>query len=84
MERLDELPNLGPVLAEKLHQCGIATQQQLHEMGSRAAFLKLFAKDPTVCIHHLLALEGAVQGVRWHHLPVQVKEGLRVFFHTVR
>jgi len=29
----------------------------------------------------LSALEGAIQGIRWHHLSRETKESLKEFYH---
>lgn len=83
MESLHELPNIGGILEQKLVQVGIRTPQQLRELGSKEAFLKIRRIDHTACLHMLTALEGAVQGVRKTELSSQVKAELRAFYNSL-
>jgi len=32
----------------------------------------------------VLAIEGAIQGIRWHHLPAEVKNGLKERLNATR
>ena len=41
MGELSKLPNIGAVVEEQLNQVGINTYDQLKEMGSRQAWLKI-------------------------------------------
>lgn len=69
MKDLTDLPNIGPTLAEKLKKIGITSLEALAELGSIEAVLKLEEKDLSACYNMLYALEGAIQGIRWHNLP---------------
>lgn len=80
MGELSKLPNIGPALEEQLNEVGIATVEQLKETGSRQAWLNIKAIDDSACINRLYALEGAVQGIRWHGLTKEVKQELKEFF----
>jgi DNA transformation protein and related proteins len=63
---LERLPNLGPVLARELRAAGVETPAQLPKIGARAAWAKVREVNPERdCASSLLALEGAVRGVRW-------------------
>lgn len=81
---LTALPNIGKVIAEQLTAAGIDTPEKLREAGSRAAFLRIQAFDPSACINRLMALEGAVQDIRWHSLTPTCKAELREFYHSAR
>lgn len=83
-EDLTMLPNIGRVLRERLHQAGIENVDELVAVGSENAFLRLNIIDSTTCLHELMALEGAVQGIRWHDLDWQRKCELKAFFGTVK
>ena len=83
MGELTRLPNISKVIEGKLMEVGISTAQELCELGSKEAFLRLRMKDPTACLSMLCALEGAVQGVRWHHLPDEVKAELKVYHKSL-
>jgi DNA transformation protein and related proteins len=80
MSVLSKLPNIGEVLADKLEQAGIKNEKELKIMGSEKAFLLVKEVDPKACINHLYALEGAVQGIRWHSLAKDKKNELKEFF----
>ena len=47
MGELAKLPNIGKVLEEQLNQAGITTYEELKEIGSRQAWLKIKAMDDT-------------------------------------
>ncbi len=82
MSTLAKLPNIGKVLEQQLQEIGIDTPEQLRQIGSKQAWLNIKAADPTACYSKLCALEGAVEGVRWHMLSDQVKEDLKEFYNT--
>lgn len=45
MSELTKLPNIGAKLEEQLNQIGITTFEELQEIGSRQAWLKIRAYD---------------------------------------
>ena len=69
MEELSKLPNIGKAVEAQLIQVGIETPEALRQVGAKAAWLKIQEIDPSACIHRLLALEGAIQGVKKTGLP---------------
>lgn len=81
MGELSKLLNIGPVVEEQLNQVGITTYDQLKEIGSRQAWLKIKAIDDSACIHRLYGLEGAVQGVKKSQLSPEVKAELKEFYN---
>ena len=80
MGELTKLPNLGKVVEGQLNRVGILTCDELRQTGSREAWLKIQRIDPSACIHRLLALEGAVRGVKKTDLPEEEKKNLREFY----
>ena len=75
--KLEDLPNIGKVLAERLQRAGIDTPEQLLHLGDAAAFSRIRAELPDdACTHTRLALAGAVRGVRWHVLPSALRAEL--------
>ena len=81
MEKLTDLPNIGPVLAGNLEKAGIETPDQLRELGAEEAFLRIRTRvDPTACLHQLEALAGAAVGVRKSLLPPERKAELKAWF----
>ncbi len=79
MQKLSDLPNIGSTLEIKLIEAGIDSPKKLIELGSENAFLRLSGIDDSSCYNMLCALEGAVQGIRWHQLQKERKEELRHF-----
>lgn len=77
------LPNIGEVLRNRLIEVGIKTSTDLKIIGSENAFLALREIDPGACINELMALEGAVQNIRWHLLDDNRKQELRAFHQLV-
>ena len=58
-------------MEEKFAQAGIVTADELR---------KIRQIDPSACIHPLLALEGAIEGVQKSLLPGAVKADLKAFY----
>lgn len=81
MKKLSEYPNIGLAVEEQLHQVGIDTIDQLQEIGSQEAWLKIQSIDPTACIHRLYALEGSIQGIKKKDLSQQDKQYLKDFYN---
>jgi DNA transformation protein len=79
---LSDLPNIGEVVEKQLNDVGITTYEQLKECGSKQAWLKIRAIDPSACIHRLYALEGAILGVKKNQLPIETKAELKKFFNA--
>jgi DNA transformation protein len=74
MSALEDLPNIGKVLAGRLRMAGVETAEELHKLGDTAAFRRIRHVLPDdVCVSTRYALAGAVRGVRWHDLD----QGLR-------
>lgn len=83
MSSLSSMPNIGKEIEKKLIEVGIDSQEELLKLGSREAFLRIRNIDDSVCYNMLCALEGAVQGIRWHGLPPEVKQELKEYFNKV-
>lgn len=80
MGELSKLPNIGKTVEEQLAQVGINTADELREIGAKTAWLKIQEIDESACIHRLMALEGAIQGVKKTMLPDEVKADLKGFY----
>ena len=81
MEKLTDLPNIGPVLAGNLEKAGIETPDRLWELGAEEAFLRIRTRvDSTACLHQLEALAGAAAGIRKSLLPQERKAELKAWF----
>ena len=81
MGELTTLPNIAAKLESQLNDVGITTVEELKRVGSREAWLRILARDPSACIMRLSALEGAIRGVRWHYLDEDTKMSLKEFYH---
>lgn len=84
MGELAKLPNIGKEIERQLHQVGITTVEELAATGAEQAWLKIRAMDESACIHRLLALEGAIRGVKKTELPPERKAELKEFYHNVK
>lgn len=84
MAKLSELPNIGEIMEKRLANVGIYDVETLVEMGSKGAFIKLRILEGDTCFCSLCGLEGAIQGIRWHHLNSETKEDLKNFFRSIK
>lgn len=82
--KLSQRPNIGQVLEDKLMEAEIYTLEQLTEMGAENAFMRLSVEDNSACYNMICALEGAIQGIRWHQLTKERKEELKQFLKLKR
>lgn len=80
MGELSKLPNIGKTVEEQLNQVGIFTEEDLKAIGAEQAWLKIQQIDESACIHRLLALEGAICGVKKTLLPEERKKELKDFY----
>ena len=84
MKLITELPNIGKTLAIKLNKAGIMTESDLKAVGSENAIIKIATiENNGVCINMLYAIEGAIQGIRWHGLDNNRKQELKEFFQMM-
>lgn len=84
--RLEDLPNIGRTAAGWLRKAGIATPDQLYEVGSVEAVLRIMdirTGDPP-CRSMLCAMEGAIRGIRWHSIPAPERDRLWATYRSRR
>ena len=81
MGELSKLPNIGKTVEAQLIQVGINNTEKLKEIGAKEAWLKILEIDESACINRLMALEGAIQGVKKSMLSDEVKADLKDFYH---
>ncbi|KOR26023.1 TfoX/Sxy family protein [Clostridium sp. L74] len=81
MGELSKLPNIGKEVEGQLNKIGIFTYNELKDIGTEQAWLKIQEIDASACIHRLLALEGAIQGVKKAALPQERKAYLKDFYN---
>lgn len=77
---LSKLPNIGAKVEEQLNAVNIFTYEDLKKLGAEKSWLMIQGIDPSACIHRLLALEGALQGVPKKLLPEERKAELKKFY----
>lgn len=83
--KLTDLPNISKVIASDLQKAGINTAEDLKQIGSKEAFIRTrLQADHDACLNQLCALEGAIQGVRWHQLPESTKVDLNAFYESLQ
>lgn len=84
MGELSKLPNIGKAVEAQLIQSGIRTADELRQIGAKEAWLRIQSFDESACIHRLMALEGAIEGVKKTLLPDEVKADLKAFYQRNR
>lgn len=82
MGQLADLPNIGKVVEEQLNRVGIVTADQLADEGAEEAWLKIQSIDSSACIHRLLAIEGAIRGIKKTDIPAGRKAELKKFYEA--
>ena len=82
MGELANLPNIGKVVESQLNQVGINTYDDLKKIGAKEAWLKIQKIDESACIHRLLSLEGAIQGIKKTMLTDEYKADLKEFYNS--
>lgn len=80
MGELAKLPNIGKEVERQLNEAGIRDYDQLKALGAEQAWLKIQEIDESACMHRLLALEGALQGVKKTLLPEERKAELKELY----
>lgn len=80
MGELSKLPNIGKTVEDQLVLVGIQTVDELKDIGAKVAWLKIQEIDESVCIHRLMALEGAIEGIKKTMLSDDVKADLKEFY----
>ena len=84
MGELNKLPNIGKMLEGQLKDIGINTIEDLVDTGSKEAWIRIKEIDERACINRLMALEGAIQNIRWHDLSEKDKKNLRDFYNNFK
>ena len=79
MTKLSAL-GFGKVMEKKLDSVGIHSAEELTDIGSKQAVLRLKAQYPNTCVVILYYLEAAIQGVEMKELDDACKSELKSFF----
>jgi len=77
------LPNLTFQLEVLLFEAGITDEETLRELGARASWLKMRAKNKALSIKVLFALEGAIAGLHEAALPAGIRRELTEWFNAL-
>lgn len=84
MGTLSSLPNVGKVLENNLKAIGVHTPEQLVQMGSKEAFLRIRLEvDDQACLHMLYGIEGAIENIRDTGLSENTKKDLKEFYNSL-
>ncbi|MDP4132894.1 MAG: TfoX/Sxy family protein [Bacillota bacterium] len=84
MDQLGKLPNIGKEALKQLNEVGITTFEQLKEIGSKEAWIRVLEIDSSACINRLYGFEGAIRGVKKTMLPSDVKTELKSFYNEIK
>lgn len=84
MSEMTDLPNIGKIMEQQLADAGIHTPEELASAGSREAWLRILAMDPSACYMRLCGLEGAIRGECKKDLPEDVKADLKAFYRRYK
>ncbi len=82
MGQLAELPNIGTKVEAQLNEVGITTYEELVATGAKDAWRKIQSIDESACIHRLMALDGAIKGVKKSELSNERKAELKAFYNA--
>lgn len=76
--RVSTLPNLGPKSDAWLSEVGIASVEDLREIGAVAAYRRLKHWNPRlVSLNALYAMHAALEGVPWQAIDPETKARLK-------
>lgn len=84
MQKLTDLPNIGPEVAGLLARAGIGDPRELARLGAveAAARIRSVRPDDPPCRSMLAGLEGAIRGVRWHAISRAERDALWAEYQT--
>jgi DNA transformation protein and related proteins len=75
-EKLEDVVNIGPALAHDLRAIGVTDLDALRELGADEAWIRMHAAGCHDCLSSLLALEGAVRGIRWMQISAADRDAV--------
>ena len=71
---------LGKTMEQKLHSVDIHTAEELVQIGSKEAAVRLKMKYPSTCVVILYHLQAAIEGKQMKQLSLETKQELKAFF----
>ncbi len=80
MNRLRDMRNISQDMERKLIEVGIETPEELYNVGSCRAWIRLTKLYPDLGINKLMGLEGAIEGIRWPRLRILTRRYLQDFY----
>lgn len=85
MTPIERAPGLGPRMGAELRRVGIATREELLEIGWQEAWVRLIEKYPgRLNRNAAYGLAAAVLDVDWRRLPAEVKQEVLVMAQQLR
>jgi len=79
LAELTSLKNIGKGIEKRLKSVDISTAEELKQVGSKEAFVRLKLHDPSVCAVYIYTLEGAISDIEYNQLPESVRQDLKDF-----
>ena len=78
--RVNELPNIGTLIAQRLNEIGIVTEDDLRRVGAVGAHRRIKNNYPdktlSVC-YYLYSFEAALRNMHWDDLTEDEKKDLK-------
>ncbi len=87
IERLKQIRNIGPRMAEKLYRAGLYSLEDLKRYGTEDVYIKVDESGGFCETHHaayMYAIEAAIIGCAWQDVPKSRKEELKEFAKRLR
>ena len=84
MTKLNSMRNIGKEMETKLVSIGICSAEELVEIGSKEAFLRLRKEYSNICLVHLYTLQGAIDSIKYDELSSEVKSDLKSFSDSLK
>lgn len=85
MTHISKLRNLGPKSAEWLEQVGIATIEQLGEIGVVEAYLRVKTAMPKrASLNLLYGMQAGMMNIHWKDLPPDMRQALKAQAETAQ
>ena len=75
--QLSELENLGPKSQAWLNEIGIFSLGDLEKIGPVEAYRQVKLRGHKASLNLVYAIQGAIIGTPWNHLPLDMRERLR-------
>ncbi|WBU37994.1 TfoX/Sxy family DNA transformation protein [Homoserinibacter sp. YIM 151385] len=79
----DATPNIGPVLSRELREVDVHDPAELRRRGALEVTRLLYEAGLRDCRHALMAVEGAIRGIRWHRIPASERDALWFEFQVL-